>query len=759
MICKNCNAEMNDDSKFCPVCGTQVEQTINDVNTDELALESQDNSESLEQPAQTIDLDEESFEAMPQDAVETEETQPLQAEEAADVQQEPPVSYQQNPYVAPSAFIPQTEIAPKKKNTKKFIIIGVIAAVLVAVAVALVVLFANKGGGKAEPPTVYFAETYNGYELVVVESLGKNEAKTFTVTEKATGNYMFSSNYKYIVYGESDDPDDDEFDIYCKKIGDEKDEGQLIVKNAEDIFYVQGEIDKIIYEKNNNVYAANIKGDSEKIAHYVKVNGVIDDGKYLFCTQYDTTDDYETIYTLQYIPTSGGDAITVSKSADQYEFDASDSKVYFTENGQLFCSNKDKGDKKESIAKDVVDFSVTNGNVYYTVTGQEFKYADFVNDTYKNADAGITEPQWEDYEPNIEDYQTEVYDDFWEEFMTETDYDAYDDAWDAARDKYYADCDKYDEAADRIYIREELQETAPVCTYSLYVFDGSNSKLLTESASSSSVHEISKLDYTPDYSRDSIGDYSYMYSSAVEATVYASSLSEVAKINIDEIDGIYDIDDYLDENVSLNDAIASTSGLITLDVSAKKLELEDIGYADGQYIIYCESIDDEYDDYNGMSVYTLASDAKSFDDAKLVAENVYAVTYFDGSCVTFTDYNSKSGAADMNVGDNTVNDVVPRAIMNQNGSSDFYYATDYNSKTGESTVYKYANGKTEKVAEDVIFGSFSFTVVDGKILALTDYDDYNESGTLICIDGEKRYEVADHVYGFINNSMRSLNIY
>ena len=78
-------------------------------------------------------------------------------------------------------------------------------------------------------------------------------------------------------------------------------------------------------------------------------------------------------------------------------------------------------------------------------------------------------------------------------------------------------------------------------------------------------------------------------------------------------------------------------------------------------------------------------------------------------------------------------------IYSESSPKEFYYSTDYSEKTGESTVWKYSNGKSTQVAEDVYFTSYTFCEVDGKYLALTDYED--NGGDLICISGDETYEV------------------
>ncbi|MDE6659949.1 MAG: hypothetical protein K2K01_07550, partial [Eubacterium sp.] len=690
-----------------------------------------ENSEIIEQPQ--VELTEDKTVA----------PQPQQAET---------VVQEEKPAVAPIVAAPQ--VNAKKKNTKKPIIISLIAiiAVLAIAAVAVFMLFGNKSDSKTVAPVVYNTDD----ELVVVESLGNDEAKTFTVTEDYAGSYMLSPNYKYIVYSENlqkhdDDYDDYEerstYDIYCKKIGDEKDKGQLIAKNASSISYITGDIDKIYFEKNDDVYVADIEGESKKIAKDVRVDNVIEDGKYFFCTKYqpgkeDEDGNYgDPTYALKYIETETGDVVKISDKAQNYSFDSASEKVYFVQNDNLYSSDK-SGDKK-SIAKNISDFTVANDKVYYTCLDKEFTYYDFVSDSYADTDSKLSEPNWEDYEPDIKNYEKEKYDDFWEEYFTETDYDAYYKARDKANEKYDADREKYYAALDRIYLRESLKENSYYRTYSLYVFNNGEGKKITDNVSSSYASAIAKLDYTKK-------DY---YTDTVETYIYTTPLDKLKKISIDKVKGVEDVSNYLNKKVKSYAAIATSSEIINLDASKEKMSIYNVRYFDDQYVLCCTKESDKEDDYNQAAVYTLSPNAKSFEDAKLVAEDLYSALYFNGSYITFTDYNEKSNGTTMKVGEQVEDDVLPYGIMYQPGSSDFYYAKDFNEKTRETTICKFSNGESEKIADDVLFSVFGFANVDGKYLVLTDFDIDDGNGTLVCIDGDKKYEIDSNVENIDNGNL------
>ena len=92
--------------------------------------------------------------------------------------------------------------------------------------------------------------------------------------------------------------------------------------------------------------------------------------------------------------------------------------------------------------------------LYYAKENKVYTLYDFVNDS--GNDEKVEMPVWEDYAPDIKKYQTETVDPFWGFTYTETDYDAYYDAVDAAEEKYDAAYDKYNAVKNRENLRENL---------------------------------------------------------------------------------------------------------------------------------------------------------------------------------------------------------------------------------------------------------------------------------------------------------------
>lgn len=284
MKCPNCNAENENNSKFCTSCGSPIPQPTANGSS----------YEGAQYPPQAQN------QYVPVGSSEAQGA-PYQQQQP---QYQPPQQAQQQQYqptpvpaVQPYQVQPSTDTGngndgkPKKQKSKKGvkIAIGVIvAAIVIAVVVLLIVLF---GGKKEETtkPMVYYTDS----RLFVVQSLGSDETKTFEVTNDYGGDYKLSEDSKYIVYTTDREEHTDEdnatsytYNIYYKEIGNEKDEGTLVAKNVSTIEAVLGNIDKIIYAKDGNVCATDANGETEKLISDANVSSFSSDNSYFVATEY-----------------------------------------------------------------------------------------------------------------------------------------------------------------------------------------------------------------------------------------------------------------------------------------------------------------------------------------------------------------------------------------------------------------------------------------------------------------------------------------
>ncbi len=720
MICKNCNAEISDDLRFCPFCGAENAEEV--PETDLLVTENYDEG--------------------------SEETSLLVQNEVSSVSEQPvPVMQQNNnvvvnePVIAPQdagSYVPKVNItdmvqkveepskkAKKEKSPKKKKVIAIIAIVLcVAIVGGGVGAFFLSNSGKEDiEPVTYITE--DG-ELYVVDSLGKKEAVTYLITDEyAYEGFEFSSDGKYVVYT-TGDSDDEDFNIEYKKVADDKAEPVVLVKGAETLYGANDNLSEIIYSKNDNVCITNEKGESETLIKNAYIYDATENLDALLCVE---EDEDERIF--HYVDISSREATEIyNVKEDTFEgLSVADdlSFMIVQEDGTLTKVYNDG--EKEKVAKDVVSSDLIGGKIYYTTEGNSVTYLDLVNDTLKAADAKAVEPEWEDYCPDYDDYKV-TKQDYWFGTYETIDYDAYYKAYDIAEEKYYAAYDEYEAADDRNYYREMLAENE-IKLYDLYSYD-SEATLILSNLYDAYISGI--------YNMDGTGE-----SDKIKVVALATDISSIEKTDITAITDFYDFMDEIDSYVDTCDYIVDGTSNIKLDVS-DKLVLHNVWYDSdsSEYVLGVYEVKDDTTIDEICTLYSLSPSATSFKEAEVIVEEVYAVAYFDGEYITYTDYKEKSSSMTMNVNGEEIDDVHNMALIySESSPKDFYYATDYSQKTGESTVWKYSNGKSTQVAEDVYFSSYTFCEFDGKYLALTDYED--ASGDLICISGDETYEIESKV--------------
>jgi dihydrofolate reductase len=241
MICKNCNAEISDDLKFCPFCGAENSEEV--PETDLLVTENYD--EGAEETSLLVQNDVSSVSADPVPVMQPNNN--IVVNEPAAVPQDA------MPYV-PKVNITDmvqkveepSQKQKKEKSPKKKKLIAIIAIVLCVAIVGggVGAFFLGNSGKKDAEPVTYITE--DG-ELYVVDSLGKKEAVTYLITDEyAWKGYKFSSDGKYVVYT-TGDSDDEEFNIEYKKVKDDKAEPVVLVKGAETLYGANDDLSEIIY--------------------------------------------------------------------------------------------------------------------------------------------------------------------------------------------------------------------------------------------------------------------------------------------------------------------------------------------------------------------------------------------------------------------------------------------------------------------------------------------------------------------------------
>ena len=750
MKCNKCGAEILDNAAFCIKCGNKI--------TAENAAPAANPAQTFQPAAPAAPVTPVAPEAQPA-APSAPVAQPAapaapvaQPAPAAPVNTVPPAqgTWQATDPAAPAAqgyyqapaggYVPAE--APKKEKKKgkgKKAVIAVIIAVLVLaiLGVGAYFLFFNNSSKTTEMPAVYVTDT----DLVVVNKLGKSAEKTVTttLTNDYAGYYIFSENYKYIVYAQNADEEEETFDIYCKDLSKKDEAAVKIDSGVSTLSYLFGELDGIIYIKDEDICLSDAEGNKTTLSEDSYVTGITDDSRFILCYKENSEETKTTIgsytytsstYDVFYINLSSGEIIPICEAVSRAQSSADINILAYLKDDVLYLADP-SGESKE-IAKDVSNFVVTvNHNIFYLGLDKEYALSDFVDDADKEADSKIKKPGWlKDYRPDLADFDS---------------VDAYKAAVEKAKEKYYSDLDKYEAAEERNKLRTEIEKSEDkISSYSLYIYDGTTSRKAADN--------VSDFKGILDYSAKFGNGYYFGYVDAVKATIAGAALDQIEKVKLSDLESARDVKDYVESKLESEVSLATSSGLIQMGTEEeypdRVMAFDDI------FVLYYE--DEETEDlYN---IYTLTMDAKSSDDKQAVAEGTnLAAVMPDKKFISLTDYDKDYYAAVMKLGEEEIENVFPGFFLVADEKG-FYYATNFDVYSGESTVYYWSEGKSSLIGEHIVFSDISFAVVDGKILTLTDYDIENLTGTLVCIDGENRYELAKGVK-FVYNKIDIVPFY
>ena len=720
MICNKCGAENEPGARFCASCGSPIET---------IQAEQQNPIYESNYPQSNA-----SAENIPQPPI---EEATVGVSFAGDQQQ----IYSAD--IAPAQ--------PKAKKSKFKIALLIIIPILLIAGAAAALFFTGVIGGQkeAEAPLAYTTESG---ELYIVTKLGNEEAEKFRVTKNiGTDEWQFSENYKYIVYGEraSNDEDDYSFNIYCKEVA-KKDEAEpiLIAKNASFISAVIGEIDYIIYTKDDNIYAATLE-NSEKIATDAYFSGIAIDSKKILVS-HDNDDGSDDSDTGEYIPSTNslyiidiesGEKTTISEKASRFDHNDDLSIIAFIEKDTLYKC--DINGEKEKIADNISNASVGKSCIYYLTEDKTYKLYDLVDDKYAKSDEGLEYPDWyEDYEPDSSKYATS--EEYW-------------DAYDKASEQYDKDYDAYYEASDRIYLREELQEYDEYCLHSLYVYSNGKSEKLSDKVADDYINILNDLESDNYYGSET--DYATV-------NIFTKSPEDIKKPELSDYKEESEIREEITSQISTVNAAVTPSAIIEADTSGLKLEKNDKYQSFPKVDIHLKGSDfifgvgctfnyvytDDYDydvsniklPYDTTSIYTLSTGAKDFSSAKLIAENVYSGIYNGDELIALDKYDNDNSTYTANIGDT---EIEKAGIIRFDNEGNIYYFKDVDKDKYIGTLYKYSNGDSEKIADDIYL--YSLAVKDGKILALTNYSD-KYYGDLTCFTSDGKYQIDEKVSYFVS---------
>ncbi len=721
MICRICNANIPDGADFCSVCGSKVE--FGGVNGN----------------------------AKPQ-GFKNVSSISLGANAGL-----PPVNPQAAAGAAQQASPPfEKDGAKKGSKKKKGVIIGVIAAVLavsVVGAAVIGVFFKSPKDAVKKAPFIYAADD----ELYAFKEISE-KAEPFMICDDYSGGFRMSENNKYIVYCVNEERGDEygyTYDLYYKEMFNKKDEGTLLARGISSLDNVVGNIDTVYYTKNGSIYATDTKGNNRKLFADGRIAAFSDDNSKMLVTASNKGEEEFYSYRLHIIDLKTEKVQTISKKVNDYCYNSSLSKIAFIENDSLYIGGF--GVEKQKISGKVNDdygrFYMQNDKLYYLEDSYEASLIDFVEDDCAQADSEMKEPEWRDYSPDWDDFKPKYDDYLIEEYfedihgtLTRTDYDAYDAAYEKAEEAYEQAEKKadeeyekamqiYNEAQDRNDLRSELEDSTWGFTeYALYCYDG-ESVMIDE--------HIDSL-----YSIASDGKYG-------DAPVFAEKnktpLKEIPKLNIHKIESVGDVETYVSEKMG-TDVVSISGKKTTLFYQGEENKDVDICFYNStskEYIVGERDIDRED---QTCSLYSVPLNS-SFDKATLLCDDCAYYVCIGGKVGYYNEVNEKAKTATLNYDGNKIIDTDGKIFTQKDNKSVFYYETDYNSKTYEATMWKYSNGKSEKIADDVGSTNSCFAVVDGKYLYITDVDTDEYCGDLYCKDGDKTYKIDNDVKCLYNTNV------
>ncbi len=754
IFCGNCGAKVDASLNFCPGCGSKIIKTQeNDGQNTEFATQEADES---------IVVNNENSEA-------TEIKELTEATEETQNTEEP----RKNSFSVLKEAVPSDESTESsKKSSKKPVIITVAVLLIVSVlGVGVFGVLSKLTGNKTEnAPFVYYADG----ELYAYKDINK-KAEPFLISDdypnRSTASFLLSEDYKYIVYCENEQTDDGEttYDLYVKKMFDKKSHGVLLTKGISRLQKVVGSIDGIYYLKNDDIYVTDIKGDNRKLASDSILEAFSDDnGKMLVTSKTDYNDYVDedegdtSGYSVSIIDLKTEKTNTLTKKATSFDYNSSLSTVSFIENDDLYLAGSDKKNQKISGNSQgkVSEYYVKGDKVYYLTQPDKFYHLeDFVKDDCKQSDLEAEYPVWDDYCPHwsdycpdYEDFKTERYSNLYG-YEYSTDYDAYDMAYEEAKEKFDEDTEKanedyekaeelYEEALDRVDLREELEgyeDKYGYGEYSLYCYDG-KSTLIADS-----VYSVNDIDSNNEDASETL-----------ILKTYGKPLKEIKKINIKDITSADDVISYLNNDIYGNLDIKTVSDKKATDFNNDKDTLQFCYYNSNtkEYFVKKEKNEDD----NFYELYSVPA-GSGFAKGKLLCDECFGFSFVNGKFGYYTDGDRKNRTATFNFDGKEIIDTSGYILTNKKDNSCFYYSTDYNEKTGLSTVWKYSKGKTEKIADDVLFTVDGFAVIDGKYIYITEYDTDDGCGELVCRDSDKGYTLTEDVSSLYNTNTEKNLIY
>jgi hypothetical protein len=796
ITCKKCNAQLEDGTKFCYNCGSEITDTEHckqcgtPISGDSVFCQNcgapvEVNAPMNEQapvptpapapiPVQTptpIPTPAPTPTPIPTPApipvptpapiptpVPTPALVPTQGSSAVPV---PAPAQMPMPMPAPVKQKPVKAEGKTNNNLPKIIIAA--AAVVLVIVLAIVVPKVFSKLSSAPKGLLYLKDNelnYTSLSKIKPKELTDNLYKdgTIDVYDASSLSYVvtLSKNGKRMFYPDKVSDSDEGITLYYRDINSKK-EGEKIDSDITK-YWANDAGSKVLYIKGSerDLYMSDLS-DKEKIDDDV--------------TNFYTNSDLSKIIYINsegsiYVKSGKKDREKIDSNSNIINVSANLETVYYLKDGNLYVK---KGSKdKEKIASDVTNvLNVYDSGELYFLKSEEndLKLSDFVNDDLKAADATMAEPVEPEYPDYYSfqpaDYPIEPYYYDYSDAWGYTDWDAYyaaydiytaavdeynqkwEDAYNAAVDEYNQEYETYQNAyneyyakQDRDYMRESLaNETISSTSYVLYYYDTKEAKEITDS-------------YSQYY------DYSYDKPVLVYDNINKSELTKVNMSQVTSYDEVY--------NMAMEAMSSSTEVYVAIKGNPVKLEQDNgSGFSlndAGDALYYLDDYD--VDESQGELYKVKVTDAK-LEEATKVEEDVYSFTLsaISGSLIYYKDVTDYSGDMykDKKLVDSDVN-IYSVSELDDKGS--LLYFVDYNSDKNQGTLKKYTGKDKTKIGDDVydyiVFGSKS-------IVYLQDYSLDRYEGDVYLYNGSgKKKEIDTDVTALIpiyTNGVRNLMDY
>lgn len=497
---------------------------------------------------------------------------------------------------------------------------------------------------------------------------------------------------------------DDGINLYYRQLTSVGKEAQKIDSDIM-AYSVNDAATLVTYIKEDySLYSYNLKkGEKEKISGDIDSYRVSDDGKRVYYLN-----DDEGLY--MWTPEGGKEKIDSDVTRVCYNTDDFQT-IYYLKEDSFY--RRTVGGDKEKIASNVshVIRVYESGAAYYIKDNSDDQSVyDFVYDDKAEEDLNLTEPVWPDY-PSRSNY------------YSDSAYNAAVTAYNKTREEYDQKYEEYRQKLARDNMRNELSNDSSFYLerYELCYYDGTDEETITD---------------------ELLGQYNYDASAESEVILCTAMDSKsFEKIGLSEFESVYDL-----KNNIMGKLQETSNRYAVVGKDANLIESEDGRYfsvsADGHSILFLDNVDDEKAEGD---LYVIKISEGKVSSPELYDSDVYTGNLYseaDGHIRYFKDYGDVSG--ELYVDRKPADYDVYRYDIRYDGDSDrLYYYTDYNDSKEQGTLKVYADGKSEKIADDVK----DFFAAGEDVYYLAEYSQKSYRGELYQYSGGQVRKIDDDVVG------------